>query len=96
MFAFLKRCVSVEPSFMRKLLSVGGRRELGECYWRELRELVDSGEVSLSFAQRIAADLFEGDPAIAPVLKHSVWLGCVNNIVALFEIEALRRLPRHP
>ena len=68
---------------------------MGECYWQELCELVDAGEISVSIARRIADDLFEGDPSVAPVLKTRIWRSCVENSLALEEIEALRRSDRH-
>lgn len=48
--------------------------ELGARYLRELRELVDQGEISPLFAQRIIDDLFTpGEPGQPPRLRWSVW-----------------------
>lgn len=64
--------------------------QLGKRYWSELCELVSMGEISRVDAQLIAADLFEGDPNILPVLKIRVWQHCIDDAVALAEIEELR------
>ena len=68
-----------------------GPGEVGDRYWRELCDLVAMGEISRSDARLVAADLFEGDPAVRPVLKQGVWRRCIDNEVALAEIEDLRR-----
>ena len=55
-------------------------RQLGERYRRELRELVDDGEISESVARRIMDDLFEPAPAgEAPTLRWSVWSAYVES-----------------
>jgi len=66
-------------------------RQLGKRYWSELCDLVSMGEISRADARLVAADLFEGDPNILPVLKMRVWQHCIDNAVALAEIEEFRR-----
>jgi len=47
---------------------------LGERYRRELRELVDQGEISAAFARRVMDDLFmTGESGQPPRLRPSVW-----------------------
>ncbi len=54
--------------------SIETPRQLAARYRKELRELVDDGEISAEVAQRIMDDLFEtsasGEP---PTLRWSVW-----------------------
>ena len=69
-----------------------GPRQLGERYWRELHELVASGEISKAFARRLIDDLFEpmgeGQP---PVLKWSVWSAYVDEQQKLSDLWAQRQ-----
>jgi hypothetical protein len=70
-------------------------RELGERYRRELRELVDHGEISESVARRIMDDLFEPVPAgEAPVLRWSVWCAYVEAADRNASVARLRGLGR--
>jgi polyhydroxyalkanoate synthesis regulator phasin len=52
---------------------VEGPRQLGERFLRELRDLVDQGEISPADARRVIDDLFEAGQADRPRLKWSVW-----------------------
>lgn len=54
-------------------------RQLAERYQRELREMVDDGEISRAVAQRIMDDLFESAPADEPrLLRWSIWSAYVE------------------
>jgi len=49
-------------------------RQLGERYRRELRELVEQGEISPSFARRVMDDIFApSEPGESRRLRNSVW-----------------------
>lgn len=47
--------------------------QLGARYLRELRELVDEGEITWRFAQRVIDDLFITEAGQPPRLRPSVW-----------------------
>ena len=70
-------------------------RELGERYRRELRELVDDGEISASVAKRILDDLFEPAAAGEPrTLRWSVWSTYVEDAdrnASVARLSGLRR-----
>jgi hypothetical protein len=75
--------------------SIETPRQLGERYRRELRELVDHGEISESVARRIMDDLFEPVPAgEAPVLRWSVWSAYVEAADRNASVARLRGLGR--
>ena len=75
--------------------SIETPRQLGERYRRELRELVDDGEISESVAQRIMDDLFEPAPAGgAPTLRWSVWSTYVESADRNASVACLRGLGR--
>ena len=59
--------------------SIETPRQLAERYRRELRELVDDGEISASVAERLMDDLFETSAqGQTPVLRWSVWAAYVE------------------
>lgn len=75
--------------------SIETPRQLGERYRRELRELVDDGEISESVAQRIIDDLFEPAPAgEAPTLRWSVWSAYVESADRNASVARLRGVGR--
>jgi hypothetical protein len=52
---------------------------LGTQYLRELRDLLDDGEIDSGLAQRILDDLFEeAEPGLQPRLKASIWLAYLD------------------
>jgi polyhydroxyalkanoate synthesis regulator phasin len=52
---------------------------LSSRFHRELRELVEEGEISPSFAERVMGDLFEpAQPGEKPSLRSWVWFAFVN------------------
>jgi hypothetical protein len=72
--------------------AVQSPQQLGEQYLRELRELLDEGEISAAFAQRVRDDLFEtGGPDQLPALKWSVWCSYVEDQQQLSFISELRK-----
>jgi hypothetical protein len=75
--------------------SIETPRQLGERYRRELRELVDDGEISESVAQRIIDDSFEPAPAgEAPTLRWSVWSAYVESADRNASVARLRGVGR--
>lgn len=59
---------------MRDKEEIETPRQLAERYSRELRELVDQGEISPSFARRVRDDMFvAGEEGQPPRLRWSVW-----------------------
>jgi polyhydroxyalkanoate synthesis regulator phasin len=55
---------------------------LGEEYWRELRELVDHGEISATLAKQITDDMFEQSaPGEPPRLRRSYWRTYLKEII---------------
>ena len=67
--------------FKRGRVAIESQQELGERFWRELRELVDLGEVSPAFSERVIEDMFEPAPAgQIPPLRWSVWRAYVEEL----------------
>jgi hypothetical protein len=73
---------------------VRGRAALGDQFLRELRELVDDGDISAAMARRILDDFFEpAGPGARPTLKLSVWRACAENDPKAGAIARLRSGP---
>lgn len=61
---------------------IEGPAQLGERFRSELRELVDLGEISPAFAQRITNDLFEaGEAGDDMSLRSSTWFRYIEDFV---------------
>jgi hypothetical protein len=72
---------SSKAAIMPEKQSIESPSELGDRFRRELRELVDLGEISPSVAQRVLDDLFEPDAtAGGGALRWSVWLSYVEEL----------------
>jgi hypothetical protein len=66
--------------------------ELAARLWLELRDLVEQGEISGAFAERVRKDLFEPpEPGKRPALKWSVWSSYVEGEAQLLSIRQMRR-----
>lgn len=66
--------------------------QLGDRFWRELRELVQCGEISSEFAGHVIEDLFEShERGQKPVLKWSVWCAYLKEQQDLASLFAIRR-----
>lgn len=67
--------------FRRKKIAIESQQELGERFWSELRELVELGEISPAFAERVIKDMFDPAPTgQMPLLRWSVWRAYVEEL----------------
>lgn len=72
--------------------SIESPNELAERFWRELRELVEQGEIGPAVADRVRDDLFEPvEAGQRPRLKWSVWCSYIEGEHQLSIISELRR-----
>jgi len=64
---------------MAKEQKIETPRALSSRFHRELRELVEEGEISPAFAERVMSDLFEPvQPGEKPPLRSWVWFAFVE------------------
>ena len=77
---------------MRDKETIEGPRQLGDRYWSELCDLVNQGEISPEFANRITDDLFEpAEKGEQPQLKWSSWCRYIEEqetLAAIYQIRA--------
>lgn len=72
--------------------TIGGPDELAKQFLNELTELVEGGEISADFAQRVIDDLFEPVTAgRAQRLQAWVWRAYFEEEEALLTVSRIRR-----
>lgn len=80
-------------------LAPESRPDISRSYWRQLLEMVDTGEISLELARKIESDMFEPRSAREPPnLNEKAWQLYLSERYALTEIALARatKKPGHP